>query len=256
VVISLFLAAALSVPQRTVDSSFWRGSDSRLVIATVVATGALAVFDERIASWTRRSGVQGSSDRHDLVSAVTEVNEWPLTIIAVTTYGVGKLGRWPVVADVGAHLTQTLVATGIVAEVVRIGLGRTRPHASPDDAFRFEPGGGFTAFDYRSFPSIHAAVAFATAASLAEEMRMREYGPRRILAPLLFAAATIPGFTRLYLDQHWASDVLVGSVVGAFLGTRVVRYTHGRRTKVDRILLDAKVGIYGHGGMVGVKLVH
>jgi membrane-associated phospholipid phosphatase len=253
---SLLLAAILAVPQRAPDSTIWRETDLRLVAVTLAATGAMAAFDERIARWARGSSVQGDSGRHGVVSAVTEVNEWPLTIIAVTTYAVGKLGKWPDVADVGAHLTESLAATIVAAEIVRVGLGRARPHASPDDAFYFKPGAGFSAFDYRSFPSIHAAVAFATAAALGEEMRLRNARARRILTPLLFAAATVPGFTRIYLDQHWASDVLAGSVLGAYLGSRVVRYTHARRTKIDRILLEGRAWMSRHGPVVGVRMAH
>lgn len=252
----ILLAAALSLPQRAADSSFWRDRDTRLALATVVATGTLAIFDEQIARWARGPAVQGGSDREDVVNAVTEVNEWPLTIIAITTYGIGKIGRWPDVADVGAHFTASLAATIVAAEAVRVSLGRTRPHASPDDAFRFIPGKGFTSFDNRSFPSIHAAVAFATAAALSEEMRLRQVAARRYLTPLLFAAATVPGFTRIYLDQHWASDVLAGSVLGAFLGARLVRYAHVRRPKLDRILLESRFGMTRSGATVAVALVH
>ena len=251
---SLLLAAALALPQRVADSSFWREADTRLVLATLVATGAMAAFDERIAHWARGPTVQGDSGRHDVVSAATEVNEWPLTILAITTYAVGKIAKKPVVADVGAHLTEALAATIIAAEIVRVGLGRARPHASPDDAFTFKPGAGFSAFDYRSFPSIHAAVALATAGALSEELRLRDVRARRFLTPLLIGAATIPGFTRIYLDQHWSSDVLAGSVLGAYLGTRVVRYTHGRRTKIDGILLGSRVWMSRYGPVVGVTM--
>ena len=124
---------------------------------------------------------------------------------------------------------------------MRVGLGRVRPRASPDDAFVFEPGRGLTVFENRSFPSLHAAVAFATASALAEELRVRKVGARRWATPLLYTAAMIPGLTRIYLDQHWASDVLAGTAVGAFLGARVVRYSHGRRTRIDRILLHSVI---------------
>jgi membrane-associated phospholipid phosphatase len=254
VLASLFLGVALSLPQPATDSSFWRESDGRLAIATALATGAVAVFDERIARWTRQPSVQGGSGRHDVVSAVTLVNEIPLTILAVTVYGVGKLGKSSVVADVGAHLTESLVATIVSTEIVRIGLSRARPRERPDDPFTFVPGRGFTRLNYRAFPSVHAAVAFATAAALSEEIRLRKARRRKLLTPLLFAAATVPGFTRLYLDQHWASDILLGSVVGAFLGTRVVRYAHSHHTKVDRVLLGAHPGVDGPVATVVVSL--
>ena len=219
------------------DSAFLQKGDGKLALVAVGATATALVFDERIARWARQPSVQGDSTRHDRVSTATVVNEVPLTIAAVATYGIGRIARSPTIADVGAHLTEALVATTIVSEVVRIALGRARPRASPHDAFELQPGQGLTQFEYRAFPSLHAAVAFATAGTLVEEMRVRKVRGRRYAAPLLYAAATIPGFTRIYLDQHWASDVVAGTALGVFLGTRIVKYSHGRRTKLDRILL-------------------
>jgi membrane-associated phospholipid phosphatase len=245
---SISLAYALlhaSVLQAAVsqDSGFWRKGDAHLAIATVAATATLAVFDERIAHWMRQSSVQGDSSRHDKVLAATVVNEMPLTLAAIAAYGVGRLTRAPTVADVGAHLTESLAATILIVESILIPLGRARPRVSLDDAFDFHPGGGWRRFEYRAFPSLHAAAAFTTAAALCEEMRLRKANARRYVCPSLFVAATIPGFTRLYLDQHWATDILAGSVIGAFLGTRVVRYSHGRQTKIDRLLLPERVAV-------------
>lgn len=221
------------------DSSLLRRREAVIGLAAVATTAALSVYDERIARWMRQPSVQGDSARHRLVSKVTWVNEMPLTAAAIATWGLGRLTRSRTVADVGLHVTESLLATEVVAEVIRVASGRLRPRASPDDAFSFDPGKGLTVFEHRSFPSLHAAVAFAAAAALSEEVRHHNPGAYRYAAPLLYAAATVPGFTRLYLDQHWASDVLAGSVLGAVLGVRLVRYAHARPTKLDRILLGA-----------------
>lgn len=249
------LFAALWLPQQSPDSTFWRPADARLAVVAVAATGALAIFDERIARWARQEDVQGDSSRYDAVRSATVINEVPLTIAALAVYGVGRLGKVDLLADVGAHVTESLVATEVVSEFVRSTLGRTRPRASPDDAFQFEPGGGLRHFEFRSFPSLHAAVAFATAGALSEEMRVRRVSARKYLSPLVYALATIPGFTRIYLDEHWASDVLAGTVVGAFIGTRVVRYSHSRRTKVDRILLPPRIVVGSRSAMIQITLV-
>jgi membrane-associated phospholipid phosphatase len=211
-------------------------------LGAVVAAGtiSLAVLDEPIARWFRQASVQGDSGRHGLVSSVTTVNEIPLTLGALTVYGVGRVTRQPTVSDVGLHLSESLLATGVIAEVLRIALGRARPRASPDDAFVFRPGRGATQFEYRAFPSMHATVAFATAGALAEEMKLRRARSRRWLTPVLYAAAAIPGFTRLYLDQHWASDIFAGSVFGEVLGRRIVRYGHRHQSATEVAVLGCR----------------
>jgi membrane-associated phospholipid phosphatase len=239
---SLLAAATLTFQEPVVkDSAFFRKGDGVLAIAAAAATGVTAVFDERIARWARGPSVQGDSSRRNAVEAATVVNEVPLTIGALATYGVGRLAHHPVLADVGAHWSEALVATVVLDETLRIAIGRTRPRSNPDNAFAFHPGGGLSHFDERSFPSLHSAVAFATAAALSEEMRIRNVHARSYVGPLPWVAATIPGFTRIYLDQHWTSDIVAGSALGAFVGARVVHYQHGRATMLDRILLHASV---------------
>ena len=237
----LLSSFGLSLSAQSTDSAFWRKSDTRFTIAAVAATGIVAVYDERIARWARQSEIQGDSSRHDFVHSITFINEQPLTIAAVVTYGVGRIGHWKTVADVGAHLTEALVATELVNGLFRISIGRTRPRASPDDAFIFHPGQGFSNFDYRSFPSLHAAVAFATAGTLVEELRVRNHLTSWWQAPALYTAAAIPGFTRIYLDEHWASDIVAGTFVGVMVGTHLVRYAHQHKTRLDRLLLGLRV---------------
>jgi len=248
-VIVMLVPALAAAQDTTSHSGFFRKRDLVLTGIAVAATAGLSAFDTRIARWTQQPSVQGDSARHNAIKKVTVVNEMPLTVAAVATYGIGKLTHSPTVADVGLHLTESLVVTEALSEGVRIALGRARPRASATDPYNFRPGKGFTQFEYRAFPSLHAAVAFATAASLVEEIRLRKPSASKYATPLLYAAATIPGFTRLYLDQHWASDVLAGSFVGALLGTRIVQHAHGHRTWIDKALLGATITADPQGGV-------
>jgi membrane-associated phospholipid phosphatase len=240
------LVAAFALQQP--DSGFFRPGDKWIAAGTVAATATIAIFDERIARWARSSDVQGDSARHDLVSSATVINEQPLTIAGVATYAIGRIGRWKTVTDVGLHVTEALLATEGIAGAIRVGLSRGRPRAYPDNALIFKPGKGISNFDHRAFPSLHAAVAFSTAATLSEEVRLRNPQAARWATPLLYTAAAIPGFTRVYLDQHWASDIVAGTALGAYVGVRVTRYLHGRRTRLDRWLLGSAFAAPGRGG--------
>ena len=125
---------------------------------------------------------------------------------------------------------------------------------SPTDPYNFSFGAGFTDFAKRSYPSIHSAVAFATASVLTGELHERHPGAVPFVAPVLFAAAIVPGATRMYLDQHWASDVVAGAFLGTLLGTRVVTYAYSHRpSKLERALLAVTVVPDGHGGVLIAK---
>ncbi|HEX7978354.1 MAG TPA: phosphatase PAP2 family protein [Gemmatimonadaceae bacterium] len=213
------------------------------------ASVAVSSFDLRIAHWARSQGVQGDSTRYNRVSTATRVNETPLTIAAFATYGIGRLAHSKTTADVGLHTFEALVLTTAMSEVLRGTMGRTRPREAPEDPFLFKPGKGFTEFETRSYPSLHTAAAFATATALVGEIRLRKPEATKVAAPLLYTAAMIPGLTRIYLDQHWASDVVAGGFLGALLGSRVVSYAHShQRNWLDRALLSVNVVPDGHGG--------
>lgn len=252
--LATFSAPAPLAAQRDsakVQKTFFVRRDLVATGVALAATAAVSSADLRIAHWARGAGVQGDSSRRRLVEQMTRLNETPLTLAALATYGIGRLSRSATTADVGLHTLEALLLTTTVSEVVRGTLGRTRPREARESPFVFKPGNGFTAFETRSFPSLHTAAAFATATALVGELRERRPGAVPYAAPLLYAAATVPGLTRIYLDQHWASDVVAGAFVGALLGSRVVSYAHShRRSRLDRALLGVSAVPDGNGGVM------
>lgn len=78
-----------------------------------------------------------------------------------------------------------------------------------------------------AFPSSHAANAFAFAVALG-------YRHRRALAPMLVGAAVI-AFSRMYLDRHWLTDVLVGAAVGAGCAWAAHAWLARRRARDERV---------------------
>ena len=67
---------------------------------------------------------------------------------------------------------------------------------------------GLSIYSYHSFPSGHAATAFATCFCLAL------YTPTRLGRALLFIAAALIAFSRVYLSQHFLGDVVAGAIIG------------------------------------------
>lgn len=71
-----------------------------------------------------------------------------------------------------------------------------------------------------SFPSGHAAGAFALALSFSRRWRR--------LAPGFFLVASVVAFSRMYLNRHFASDVLFGAMIGLAIAWLVGRWVRGR----------------------------
>jgi hypothetical protein len=251
--LGLLLAVASALPlaaqtRDSVDKTFFTRRDLYYTAGAVAGTAIVSIWDEKIARWTQTQRVQGSQSRHDLVDNLTHVNETPLTIAAIATYGIGRLAGSSTWADVGAHWTEAMVLTDVTSELIRGPIGRQRPRIVNDsNAFQFSFGKGFTDFGARSFPSLHSAAAYATAATLTAEVGERG-GPVWVVGPILYTAAAIPGLTRMYLNQHWASDIVSGAFVGILFGNKVVHYAHShRRNKIDRFLLGTTVMTDGRG---------
>ncbi len=49
----------------------------------------------------------------------------------------------------------------------------------------------------------------------------------------------------MHMNQHWASDVLMGAFIGVVAGQKVVRYNHSTnpQNKVNRFFLGSDAGI-------------
>ena len=128
--------------------------------------------------------------------------KWPL--IAV----VGACGDAPCRRKLPAAAIASLSAAAIAGLTVMLLKGafdRARPPLvdSSLDPVGTVPGSA-------SFPSGHAATAFAAAVAVGVLYP-------RIRTPLLALAATV-ALSRVYLGVHFATDVLAGSVLGAAIG--------------------------------------
>lgn len=110
-------------------------------------------------------------------------------LIAVVLLQTGHIS---VLKELAAVLTVALAITEIVKKMVN----RQRPETRDKDVYVLQN---------LSFPSGHSANAFATATVLSGVSD---------LGNLPFAVATLVAFSRVYLGQHFLTDVLVGSGIG------------------------------------------
>jgi hypothetical protein len=240
----------------THDKTFLTRRDLGVGAVALGATALLSRWDTDIAKASQQPRYQ--SDRlHSLALRVSKVNETSLTLGGLVVYGVGRLTGQRTVTDVALHATESVVLASLASQLIRGPLGRMRPYKSHDtDQYDFKLGGGFvssdtnSSFDRRAFPSIHTSSSMAVATVLVMEMRRRGVAATPYLAPVIFAAGILPGLARIQLDQHWASDVLAGAVMGVFAGYKVESYSHDHPNNwFDHTLLRASVAPEPTGGM-------
>jgi membrane-associated phospholipid phosphatase len=134
--------------------------------------------------------------------------------------GVAVLGG-PVGVEIARETLVAVVPANLVVEGLKHTVGRVRPD-------------GDRRRSNSSFPSSHAANAFAIAAVFARRVR-------RLAVPMWLLAATV-AWSRIYLNRHFLSDVVVGAVLGLACAWIAARWARGR---------DSRRGATGKAGAPG-----
>jgi membrane-associated phospholipid phosphatase len=121
--------------------------------------------------------------------------------------------------ETGEMLGEALILSDAASFIIKESSGRGRPSVSASKS-DFRPF-GFRR-DYDSLPSMHTSSSFALASVLAAT------SDSIIMKAAYYGAAGFVSFSRMYKNKHWASDVLLGAVIGEFSGRVVTSYHAGR----------------------------
>lgn len=201
------------------------------VVGASFAAGALVAhtLDQRLATRLQRPDVQANAGL-ERTATVFRLAAQPGAIIAMPVlWGVGRLATEPVMADAGLHATESIAISAATVTVVKMLVGRARPSVGTDHPNDVGFLRGITrGEEYRSFPSGHTAAAFATAAALTSEFAYRNPGRGWTVGIPLYAAASMTGWSRMFDNRHWFSDVVTGAGVGTVTALAVTRYEHAR----------------------------
>jgi hypothetical protein len=142
----------------------------------------------------------------------------------VALYGAGRLRRDDHARETGILDGEAMVDSLIVDEAMKFIFLRERPTVDGARGKFFQTSVGSNS----SFPSTHSMIVWSSAAVLAEEYpsRLNELG--------IYTLATGVSLTRVLGQQHFPSDVLVGSAFGWMVGHYVYRKHHRWSEGFDR----------------------
>lgn len=204
----------LSAPLRPDSGVVWR------TLAVAGAVGVVYLFDDDIRDEVRRNRGRDLDRAADAGSLVGH----PLFHLGIAgaVWGGGLLADSPRWRDTGLMMGEAAVIADAATFILKQSIGRARPLTGSGKGsfrpFQFES-------DYDSFPSMHTASSFAMASVLTRTSGSVPVGL------LSYATAAFVGFSRMYDDKHWASDVLLGAAVGELAG-RVVTNHYARKGRV------------------------
>ncbi|HZB88555.1 MAG TPA: phosphatase PAP2 family protein [Terracidiphilus sp.] len=128
-------------------------------------------------------------------------------------YGVGHFKHDEHASETGILGGEAIADSLAVDEAAKIISRRERPALDGARGKFFQPGVDFDS----SFPSTHSIVAWSSAAVIASEY------PGVLTQITAYGLATATSLSRVFAQQHFSSDVLVGSAVGWMIGRYVVR---------------------------------
>ena len=114
------------------------------------------------------------------------------------------------------EIGQASLYAGATTYLLKMAIGRARPYT--DEGSRsFHPFSNlFFKQDYQSLPGGHTTVAFVLSTVLSRNAKSVW------LKGLAYLPAVLTFVSRIYQDQHWTSDCVLGGALGYFIATWVV----------------------------------
>ena len=183
-------------------------------------TGTVLALDQPIREASQRSRTTSRDDVATYLEKFGAEYSWAVIgAYALAGWGFDDSKSRRVVVDA---LAASLIAPGIITTAVKYTVGRYRPSAT-DATWYAQPFSGNV-----SMPSGHTAQAFALAAVISGH-----YDQTWVRVTSFFIAGCV-GLARIHLNQHYASDVVVGALVGTAVGGTVVTLNERRRQRRGR----------------------
>jgi hypothetical protein len=212
------------------------------ILAVGVVATALISSDEstrdHIHSWAERHAWVG-----DVGPVVTQMGGLGAFAAAGAFFGAGLVFKDDRARDTGYLAASAILQSFLVDAFLKSMGGRQRPSAADGVDHWYGPSSFFRRFEkgrsefYESFPSGHSAAAFALATVVSLQYRESFW-----VGAASYSLAAAVGMSRLTLDKHWLSDVVVGAAVGHLVARLVVR-NHARPPRLVPTLTCARRGI-------------
>lgn len=155
-------------------------------------------------------------------------------------YFYGVAFHKPKMRRVAMAATQAVIIGGVSVEIVKNIFGRVRPYQSTPANPRLWMGPTRIP-QFVSFPSGHTVVAFSIATVFASAYKDKPW-----VGIVSYALATGVGLSRIYNDDHWSSDVLIGAALGFAIGKTSYHLLENNQHLKMGIMDDGTVGMAYH----------
>ncbi|CAN5423424.1 hypothetical protein BH11BAC2_BH11BAC2_12190 [soil metagenome] len=201
--------------------------DWKFIVPAAILLGSSFALDHEIYN-SVQDVKQRNPELHDIAQVATKFGEGIVPIGITCAFAAGGL----IFKDnralrTGVLAAEALVHSAILGYAMKASLGRARPTTEAKDGKL----GFFEEFNdetkHNSFPSGHTIIAFTLATVVATEYSNTIWVP-----VVCYSAATACGLSRIVLEKHWTSDVLMASMLGYAIGRMTVK-EHNRHWNIS-----------------------
>lgn len=194
------------------QKTFWiapahfRVSDLKWAVPFVGVTAGFMAGDIWISKQIPLGKVQTSK-------TVSDYGVFSLVAAGGGAFVLGHLKGDDHMSEAGLLSGEAAINSTVIAYLLKNATQRPRPYEANGSGVFFRGGS--------SFPSEHAAIAWSIAGVMAHEY------PGTLTKILAYGLATGISATRVTGQQHFSSDVIIGSALGWYFGRQVYRSHHG-----------------------------
>jgi membrane-associated phospholipid phosphatase len=198
----------------------WQSEDWLNFSAVIGGAAAISIFEKDIRKFIFNNKSSGFNTLADL----GEIYGEPLMVVLLTgsLYSTGLILNDDWLRETSVILTAAILPSGIIQTTSKIIAGRARPYLNLENYY-FEP--FRQEEDFYSFVSGHTMVAVSTSWILAKRIN------NNLAKGMFYTAGIISAYSRLYHDEHWMSDVLLGGTLGILSANSVINWLENKKEK-------------------------
>jgi PAP2 superfamily len=172
----------------------------RWIVPLGIGTAALLKTDPSISAEIEEAkGIQPPS------RIVSRAGSFPLFLAPAVLMAVGRVADDERTVRAGSVTLQAVLHSEIIVQALKAATNRERPSKSNGNGGFWDGG--------KSFPSGHAISSWAFAAAISDQ-----YADKKWIGISSYAMATAVSLSRIGGQNHFPSDVLIGSSMGWLIG--------------------------------------
>jgi len=202
----------------------WEKADWFTAAAVVGTVAGVYAYDQDLQEWMQR---KRNNTTNRLSDVFRPFGNAFYTIPALGVfYGYGHAAEDQKARRTALFGVESVVISNLFTQALKSSTHRHRP----SDGNRYDQwdGPGFSGSDI-SFPSNHAASAFALATVIADEYRENVF-----VAPAAYGVATMASLAKVNDNDHWCSDIFFGAAIG-YLTAKTTMALHKSKSKIEII---------------------